>query len=213
MRRRPAAQLSPGVAEIVLGRLPRDAQDERDPLRLLALRQESQALEFARGQSFAWAFLGRRRRILCRSIHSTTIVHNGLYLETKTAIASPTRTNDKSFMQGFGERIRGRARDLKLTDGELARRLGIDPSRLGKYVRDEREPDLTMLLKICATLDIGLDQLLLPLSPATAPARDHLISRIVSSCRSMGDSELEMIARIIDAAADGRGAAGSDQPS
>jgi transcriptional regulator with XRE-family HTH domain len=114
-------------------------------------------------------------------------------------------------MQGFGERIRGRARDLKLTDGELARRLGIDPSRLGKYIRDEREPDLTMLLKICSALDVSPDQLLLPLSPSTAPARDRLMSRIASSCRSMDDAELEMIARIVDAAALGRPDVAGDQ--
>lgn len=107
-------------------------------------------------------------------------------------------------MQGFGERIRDRARSLKLTDGELARRLNIDPSRLGKYIRDEREPDLTMLLKICSVLDVGVDQLLLPLTPAVPAARDQLISRVVSACRALNDPELEMIARIVDAAAAGR---------
>ncbi len=55
-------------------------------------------------------------------------------------------------MEGFGAVLRQRARDLGLTDVEVARRAGLEEARYGNYVRDSREPDLETLIKISRVL-------------------------------------------------------------
>ncbi len=55
--------------------------------------------------------------------------------------------------QSFGTRLRERARQLDMSDAEVARRLGISERRYGNYVTDEREPDFDLLPKICRALE------------------------------------------------------------
>ena len=43
----------------------------------------------------------------------------------------------------FGDRIRTRAQELGLSDSEVSRRIGVDESRVGRYVRGVNEPDLS----------------------------------------------------------------------
>lgn len=62
-------------------------------------------------------------------------------------------------MAGIGKNLRKRAKELKLSDAEIARRLGISPQRYGNYVQDIRQPDFAMLKKICKVLNISYDDL------------------------------------------------------
>src|SRR5262249_44815219 len=63
-------------------------------------------------------------------------------------------------MQGFGQRLRRRARELGLSDSEVARRLGLQQSRYAHYVLDTREPDMSTLLRICRLLGTSPNALL-----------------------------------------------------
>lgn len=62
-------------------------------------------------------------------------------------------------MQGLGDRLRQRARELGLTDSEVARRLGLSQARYANYVADKREPDYRTLLDICRILSLSPDDL------------------------------------------------------
>ena len=55
-------------------------------------------------------------------------------------------------MDGFGERLRARARELDLSDAEVARRAGLGSRRYGHYVTNHREPDLQTLVRISEVL-------------------------------------------------------------
>jgi transcriptional regulator with XRE-family HTH domain len=53
-------------------------------------------------------------------------------------------------MDLFAKRLRERARQLQLSDAEVARRAGLAERRYGHYVRGMREPDYATLVRICA---------------------------------------------------------------
>ena len=97
--------------------------------------------------------------------------------------------------------MRQRAKLLGLNDSELARRLGIETSKFGKYVRDTHEPDYPTLLQICAALDVTPNDLLLASDANTEPTeRQRLLSLITGTCATMPDAELRVVAKMVAAA-------------
>ncbi|MGN0537641.1 MAG: helix-turn-helix domain-containing protein [Acutalibacteraceae bacterium] len=60
----------------------------------------------------------------------------------------------------FGDVIRELRTKAGLTQAELARRLGISPSAVGMYEQGRREPDQTILAKLCDVLHTTSDKLL-----------------------------------------------------
>lgn len=65
-------------------------------------------------------------------------------------------------MDLFGKNLRRRARELSLSDAEVARRAGINERRYGFYVTGDREPDLATLARIASVLQTSVDDLLAP---------------------------------------------------
>ena len=63
-------------------------------------------------------------------------------------------------MEGLGDRLRVRARELGWTDAEVARRVGVGQTRYANYVTDRHEPDLATLTRICAVLRYSPSDLL-----------------------------------------------------
>jgi DNA-binding Xre family transcriptional regulator len=57
--------------------------------------------------------------------------------------------------------LRDRARQLELSDAEVARRAGLAERRYSHYVRGTRQPDFKTLLRICSALDTTPNDLLL----------------------------------------------------
>jgi transcriptional regulator with XRE-family HTH domain len=52
----------------------------------------------------------------------------------------------------IGEKLRQRAQELGLADAEVARRVGLSPSRYANYIANIREPDFATLKRICRVL-------------------------------------------------------------
>lgn len=76
------------------------------------------------------------------------------------------------FMSGsIGQQLRRRARELELSDAEVARRADLSPRRYSNYVKDDREPDFDTLLKICEVLGCRPDYLF-GLGDAPSPAAE-----------------------------------------
>jgi len=63
-------------------------------------------------------------------------------------------------MRDLGKRLRERARQLNLSDAEVARRAGLNERRYGHYVTGMREPNLETLVRICAVLEITPNEVL-----------------------------------------------------
>ena len=70
------------------------------------------------------------------------------------------RPNKMFRMNIVGTRLRERARQLGLTDAEVARRAGLAERRYGHYVSGAREPNFETLVRICRVLATTPNQLL-----------------------------------------------------
>ena len=60
----------------------------------------------------------------------------------------------------FGERIFYYMRALKISQAELARRIGVHRSTVSRYLKDELVPDSKTIVKIADTLNVSPEYLL-----------------------------------------------------
>jgi transcriptional regulator with XRE-family HTH domain len=102
-------------------------------------------------------------------------------------------------MQVFAQRIRERARELGLSDAEVARRAGLSERRYGYYSTGEREPNLATLVRICEVLAATPNDLLLPEGkPPAQSGRERLLARITAATDSLTLPELDLAACLIE---------------
>jgi transcriptional regulator with XRE-family HTH domain len=107
-------------------------------------------------------------------------------------------------MERLAKRLRERARELELSDAEIAHRAGLAERRYGHYVRGTREPDFLTLLRICAVLDVTPNDLLMTIE-GTAPAEhDRWLSRLITVARNLSDDDLRLAVRHIEVLAEHR---------
>ncbi len=89
-------------------------------------------------------------------------------------------------MELFARRIRERARELGLSDAEVARRAGLSERRYSYYATGEREPSLPTLVRICGVLATTPNEVLLEAEKRTPSPTENgkspgSIQRLVSS--------------------------------
>lgn len=63
-------------------------------------------------------------------------------------------------MQVLPSRLKARARELGLSDADVARRAGLTERRYGHYVTGTRRPDYETLLRLCNVLDTSPNEVL-----------------------------------------------------
>ena len=101
-------------------------------------------------------------------------------------------------MDLFAKRLRERARQLNLSDAEVARRAGLNERRYGHYVRSTHEPDYPTLVRICDALDVTPNDLLLPAPAARQSLQDRLLSRLVGAGRMLSADDLELAVQQVE---------------
>src|SRR5215472_12535456 len=102
-------------------------------------------------------------------------------------------------METFAQRIRERARELGLSDAEVARRAGLSERRYGYYATGEREPNLATLIRICEVLAATPNDLLLTEGkPPAQSARDRWLAGINATTTNLDLSELELAACLLE---------------
>src|SRR6266446_5434543 len=112
-------------------------------------------------------------------------------------------------MQVFAQRIRERARELGLSDAEVARRAGLSERRYGYYVTGAREPNLATLIRICEVLAATPNDLLLPSGkPPPQSGRDRSLARISAVTDNLSLGDLELAASLVECLATYRRARG-----
>lgn len=111
-------------------------------------------------------------------------------------MARPICCEQIVLMQQFGINLRRRAKELGLTDAEVARRVGISERRYGFYVTGDREPDLATLLRISDILQVGADHLLRPWQETERSTADRLRAQIQSSAAALSHDRLELLAEV-----------------
>lgn len=100
-------------------------------------------------------------------------------------------------MEGLGERLRARARELGWSDAEVARRVGLAQTRYANYVTDRHEPDLTTFVRICSVLGASAADLLgRPVAPSNQVAA--LRSRISAAADALDTEALGVAAVVLD---------------
>ena len=92
-------------------------------------------------------------------------------------------------------RLRSRARDLGLTDVEVARRLGLAQGRYSAYVNGSREPDLLLFVRICQVLGTTPDAILG--LTAASPADNPAISELLATLRLLDDDALVLVTALV----------------
>lgn len=108
-------------------------------------------------------------------------------------------------MREFGEQLRHRAKELDLSDAEVARRAGLTARRYGHYVTGAREPDLQTLVRICIVLDTTPDRMLGIGTHAARrkTEREKLIDRLIATAKVLDNAQLKIAVRQIEAIIDG----------
>lgn len=101
-------------------------------------------------------------------------------------------------MQGMGARLRARARELGLSDTEVARRLDISQPRYANYVNDTNEPDLATLVRICRALGMTPDEALAFADAPRRPADDVLKAKITAAAGCMDAAHLRIAAALME---------------
>jgi transcriptional regulator with XRE-family HTH domain len=105
-------------------------------------------------------------------------------------------------MRVFGDRMRERAAELGLSQAEVARRSGVSERRMGHYIGDRSEPDLQLLVKIAAVLDVTPNYLL-GVEPRTPIKKSdelgRIRSRIAAACALMDEPSLSLSLTLVEA--------------
>lgn len=106
---------------------------------------------------------------------------------------------------GIGDRLRARAKELELTDAEVARRLGLAQSRYAHYVSGTRAPDYQTLARICRALLTSPDYVLgfSAEQAGRAPEETLLRDRAAAALDAMDLRSLRLAADMLDVIARG----------
>jgi transcriptional regulator with XRE-family HTH domain len=108
---------------------------------------------------------------------------------------------EKEAMRGFGKRLRDRARELGLTDADVAGRVGLTQQRYHAYVADRAEPDLETLVRICTGLGTTPDAVLGVGSPQPEDEPGLLRARVLAALETMAVPTMRAAAAVVDALA------------
>ncbi len=100
-------------------------------------------------------------------------------------------------MEGLGERLRARARELGWSDAEVARRVGLAQTRYANYVTDRHEPDLATFVRICSVLGASATDLLRRPVAATDDAA-ALRLKISAAAEALDAESLGVAAIVLD---------------
>jgi len=90
-------------------------------------------------------------------------------------------------------KLRERAKQLGISNAEVARRAGLDERRYAHYASGRREPDLATLVLIAKTLETTPNWLLGFANPSREDSNvTALIERFANAANGMSKQEIEM---------------------
>ena len=101
-------------------------------------------------------------------------------------------------METLSRNLRRRAKELDLSDAEVARRAGLSERRYGHYVTGSREPDFATFMRICGVLAVTPNDLLLAEETGTEPRpREIAAMQAISAMSTMDESRLSLAVKLV----------------
>lgn len=82
----------------------------------------------------------------------------------------------------FGDVLRGLLEETEITQKQLATELNLLPATLGRYIRNEREPDIETIKRIAKYFDVSTDYLL---DYQSGGIHSHIEDEVLRVFRSM----------------------------
>jgi transcriptional regulator with XRE-family HTH domain len=101
-------------------------------------------------------------------------------------------------MEDLGRRLKRRAKELGLSDAEVARRADLSETRYGHYVGGRREPDLATLVRISRVLGISVGWLLGLEEKVNPSPEDAARERILAAMSGLEPSALSVVVEIVE---------------
>ena len=120
------------------------------------------------------------------------------YCNAVKDMVKPWLMRPKLGMSRLAKNLKKRAKELDLTDAEIARRTGLPVRRYGHYATGYREPNLDTLLVICEALDTTPNDLLgwQETGKGKKSAASTNQSKLNSLVASMSDEQIETFLKI-----------------
>lgn len=95
-------------------------------------------------------------------------------------------------MELFANRLKERARQLGISNSEVARRVGLEERRYGHYTTGRNEPDLETLKQIADVLGTTPNWLLGVDDGLKDGKKSELLARFENAASVMSEAELEL---------------------
>lgn len=114
-------------------------------------------------------------------------------------------------MERWGDRLRRRAKELGLSDADVARRLGLAPGRYSTYVNMTREPDFATFVRICGALQTTPDEILGVVRAKAKGRADPVLARAAGVLAVLDPTALLEATEVLEVMA--RHRAARDSPS
>lgn len=100
-------------------------------------------------------------------------------------------------METLSRNLRRRAKELGLSDAEVARRAGLSERRYGHYVAGTREPDFATFMRICEVLAVTPNDLLSEQNTGVPGAREVATMQVVSALSAMDGGKLSLAVKLM----------------
>ncbi|MGI4799047.1 MAG: helix-turn-helix domain-containing protein [Janthinobacterium lividum] len=100
-------------------------------------------------------------------------------------------------MEGLGDRLRVRARELGWSDTEVARRVGIGQTRYANYVTNRHEPDLATFARICSVLGASASAMLGQAASEPDEA-SRLRGQVATALEVLDETALTIVVAVVD---------------
>lgn len=104
-------------------------------------------------------------------------------------------------MDSFSKKLRDRAKELGISNAEVARRLDLSERRYAYYASGKSEPDLGTLVKIAEALGLTFDELLRPGTSKVKSHREKLLEKLGASAAALADDRLDIAVTIVESLA------------
>ncbi len=111
-----------------------------------------------------------------------------LYYDNKLLISNKNEvSNLEQLLKDMGRRIKSRRKELKITQSELAEALDLSNNHISSIETGNQKPSLDTFVKLCNTLKVTPDYLLLGSMHA-----DNISQNIIDSLRLCNPNDLEL---------------------